>query len=246
MSNNLKHFNEFQQIIKNYSVSKDTKKILENIKLTLLLAPSSSGRNTIIEELLKTGEYHFIISDTTRLPRKNNGVMERNGVEYWFKSEEEVLRGLKAGKYLEAEIIHGQQVSGISIRELQRAKAEGKIAITDIDIGGFKNILEAKPDTKTILILPPNFEEWQKRLFKRGVMETAELKRRLKTACRIFEAAMKEIAVRYVINDNLEEAACQVHSISILNQTDDARQHKGRLLANQLLVDTTEYLKKLN
>ena len=39
--------------------------------------------------LLKTSNYYYVISDTTRKPRINNGVLERKGEEYWFKSEKE-------------------------------------------------------------------------------------------------------------------------------------------------------------
>src|SRR3546814_14273785 len=103
------------------------------------------------------------VSDTSRKPRVNDGIPEQNGVEYWFRSEAEILNDLKAGKFLEAAIIHNQQVSGISIRELQRVGDEGKIAITDIEIVGVHNLIQAKPYATAFFVLPPIFEF----LFKR-------------------------------------------------------------------------------
>ena len=59
---NLKHYDQFKQILADYQMSDHAKETLEGLKLVLFLAPTSSGRNTLIKELLKTGEYHFIIS----------------------------------------------------------------------------------------------------------------------------------------------------------------------------------------
>src|SRR5688572_22018689 len=100
MANKLEHLKEFQEILADYHISSSGKKILANTKLALLVGPSSAGRNTIIDALVKTGEYHSIVSDTTRKPRSNNGVTETDGVEYWFRTEEDMLGDLRAGKFL--------------------------------------------------------------------------------------------------------------------------------------------------
>jgi guanylate kinase len=134
-------------------------------------------------------------------------VPEENGREYWFRSEEAILEDLKAGEFLEAEIIHDQQVSGISIREMERAKAEGRIAITDIELQGMHNVVRAKPDTFAILLLPPSFEVWQERLRHRGRMSQIEQDRRLRTALKIFEDGLRENYYQYVIAENLDQSA---------------------------------------
>src|ERR1700689_1309052 len=117
--NELVHGAEFRSALRDYHLSKAALQTLSQTKLVILVAPTSSGRNTIIWQLLKTGDYYFIVSDTTRQPRINDGKLERDGHEYWFRSEAEVLTDIQQGKYLEAAVIHNQQVSGISIRELQ-------------------------------------------------------------------------------------------------------------------------------
>src|SRR5581483_619054 len=141
------HYQQFKDILGQYKLSSRAKNATKNIKLVLLLAPTSGGKNTIIRHQLATGRYYFIVSDTTRPPRKNDGIMEISGREYWFRTEKEMLKDLKAGELLEAEIIHNQQVSGISIRELEKAQKQGKIAITDIELMGAHNIRTVKPDT---------------------------------------------------------------------------------------------------
>lgn len=224
--NELKHLVEFRQIVNNYRISDDSQKILKDTKLVLLLAPTSTGRNTIIRELIKNGKYHYIISDTTRHPRINDGIREKDGVEYWFRSEDDVLMDLKNGAFLEAELIHGQQISGISIRELKKAHDEHKIAITDVDLKGVQNIVKVKPDTLAIMVLPPSFSEWQRRIKKRGVMAKVEYTRRLETARRIFQAGLEEKTIKFVINDQLSDAVKQVNQLvgpSAWNQQGQAK-----------------------
>ena len=104
-------------LLKHYNPSLEIIDLLRNIQFVLLAAPTAAGRNTIIRNLIMTGKYYYVVSDTTRKPRINNGIPEKNGNEYWFKSEEEFLHGLKNGAYVEAAIIHNQQVSGISLEE---------------------------------------------------------------------------------------------------------------------------------
>jgi guanylate kinase len=194
------------------------------LKLVLMLAPTSGGRNTIIRHQLATGRYYYIISDTTRPPRENDGVMEQNGSEYWFRTEEELLADLQAGEFLEAEIIHGQQVSGISIRELEKAQKANKTAITDVDIEGIHNVVKAKPDTIVVMLMPPSFDEWQRRLAGRGQMRPDELKRRLETAQKIFQDGLEHDYYHFVISENIEQSGAIIDAIV----EGKANPHQGR------------------
>jgi guanylate kinase len=232
----LKHVDEFNTVLQEYHVGAQAQRILDETKFVVLVGPSSSGRNTIISKLLKTGKYHFIVSDTTRPPRLNNSVPEQDGVHYWFRKESDFLTDLKQGKYLEAEVIHGQQVSGLSVRELEKARDNDKIAITDIDIGGVYNVVQVKPDTAVILILPPNFGEWKRRLLGRSTMHDDEYRRRMKTALRIFSAPAEHAFFNVVINDTLEDAVQQVDDIAH-GIVDAGKQANGSALAQQLLAD---------
>lgn len=241
MVNHLEHLREFQEILAHYSISEPSKKILAGTKLALLVAPTSTGRNTIIRELLKTGDYHFITSDTTRLPRVNDGIPEQNGVEYWFRSEEDMLNDLRAGKFLEAAIIHNQQVSGISIRELEQANVENKIAITDIEVVGVHNVVVAKADTYALFVLPPSFDEWLKRLEGRGHMPMDEKRRRLESAVKEFSAALDNNYYHYIINDTIDHAVGQIQAITN-DRSNKAFETNGRRLADELRNSTVAWL----
>lgn len=241
--NELEHLEEFNDILKNYHVSEAGEKILQQTTLVLCSAPTATGRNTIIRELVKSNKYYFIISDTTRKPRINDGVQEQNGVEYWFRTEAQMLEELKAGKLLEAEVIHAQQVSGISIREIEKAQTQQQVAITDADSGGIKIVTKVKPDTICIFFLPPNFEEWQRRIDSRGAMDPTEKRRRLTTAIQEIEFALGTGFHKFVINDDLAEAVARVDAIvADPSHADVADQEQARALAQELLQKTKDLL----
>lgn len=212
MHNNLHHKEAFTKLLKSYKPSKEFIEVLSQIKLALLIAPAATGRNTIIKELVKFGNYHNLVSDTTRLMRMNDGVPETNGVEYWFKNEEVFLEELKMGNYLGPAIIHEQQVSGVHLSELRSALMYSKIAITDMDIQGADEIKTIKRDSMNIYLLPPTFEEWMRRMQGRGVMEKEERSRRLKSAIYELEEVMSKKDVTLFINDDLNETVTQIHN----------------------------------
>lgn len=241
MENRLEHLDEFQDILSDYEVSDESQHILDETKLVLLLAPSSSGRNALIKGLLETDEYYFIVSDTTRHPRTNDGLMEQNGVEYWFRSEDDFLKDLQQGKYLEAEVIHKQQVSGISIRELQKARDRQKTAITDVDLLGVHNVRAAKPDTICLLILPPSFDEWQRRFDNRGKLSNEEKRRRFETATRILQAGLDNDYFTIVVNDDYDRALAEIHDI-VKSGVDKMTQMAGKVVVKELLKATTDWL----
>lgn len=242
----LNYIDEFHAALKDYRLSAHALQILKNTRLVVLTAPTASGRNTIINELLRTNDYNFIVSDTTRPPRLNNGILEQNGREYFFRDESEMLQDIKDGNFLEAEVIHEQQVSGISIRELEKASQEHRSAITDMDIGGVSNVLALKPDTIAVLVLPPSFETWHERIFSRGDMGPAEHRRRLQTAERILASGLNSSSkLKIIINDDLTDAAEEVHELVQNGSFSKAQQSAGIALAKQLHDDTQTALSNL-
>lgn len=234
MHNNLQHKADFTQLLGSYKPNQECLNILNSINLALLIAPVATGRNTIIKELLKLGNYHYLVSDTTRLMRVNDGVHEQNGVEYWFKNEELVLEGVKNGDYLGPAIIHNQQISGVHISEIKIALTDSKVAITDMDIQGADEIKILKPDTINIFLLPPTFEEWMRRLTERGAMEIDEKIRRLKSAVAEIAEVIPKKDVAIFINDDLTETVNKINNY-ILHQKYDEDDDKAREHASDIL-----------
>jgi guanylate kinase len=216
-------------------VSEAAKQIMKNTKLVLLVGPTSSGRNTIINELLKSGEYHYIISDTTRQPRVNNGLLEQNGREYWFRSEEEVLEDLRKGEFLEAAIIHNQQVSGIT-------SEDNKVAINEIETVGADNIHKINPGAMFFFIVPPSVDEWLVRMRARGELPPAEIRRRLESAVHEMATALERDFYCFVVNDTFMHTARTINEIIMAGHTTDDVQAKSIATAREVLADIKAYL----
>lgn len=242
--NKLEYIEDFTNVLTDYQLSDSAKELLEQIRLVLLIGPSSSGRNTIINELVKSGNYHYIISDTTRKPRVNNGLPEQDGREYWFRSEIDILRDLQAGQFLEAAVIHNQQVSGISIRELATAANEGRVAINEIEVVGADNIQKAKPDTTFLFVLPPSFDEWMARMDARGQLPQEEVRRRLESAAFEIETALSRDFYTYVVNDTFTHTAQRVDEFITTGSMSDQTQAEAIAVARKLLADTKAHLAK--
>ncbi len=240
--NQLLHIDEFKLALKHYRLSDEAKATLQDLRLVLLVGPTSSGRNTVIRELLKTDKYHFIVSDTTRKPRVNDGVLEKSGNEYWFRNEEDMLADIKKGAFLEAAIIHNQQVSGMSIRELALARETNKIAIDEVEIAGAGNAYIAKPDTVIIFSVPPGFDAWMKRLKGRGKMPEDEVRRRLESACEEFEAALTHDYYHFVINDVITDTVSIIDNMAQKSMFDQNQEFQARQLVKELYRQTQDYL----
>lgn len=236
--NELVYKEQFKDLLKGYKISEHGQAVLQRTKLLLLAGVTSSGRNTVVNELLKTGDYYYIVSDTTRKPRINHGRLEQSGKEYWFKTEQEVLNGLRGGEYLEAAVIHDQQVSGISIRELELAAKQGKIATTDIEIVGVASIIAVKPDARCVFMIPPNFTTWLERINGRGHMPDTELQRRLWSAVSEINEALSKDYFVIVVNDEFHQTAKRIKNIFIDTPTEGG----SRKLAKQLLTETQQFL----
>lgn len=232
--NKLTYLTQFQEILEGYEPNSRALRVLREAKIVLLVAPTSSGRNTVIREMVKTGRYHFLVSDTTRGPRIDNGNPEKNGIDYWFRTEEEMLEDLRAGEFVEAAFIHNQQVSGISIREIQVALVKRAIPITDVEVKGAASIHHLHPQATCIFVVPPSYDEWQRRLAKRGRMETAEYERRMNSAKHELRVALKAGYYHFVVNEDFKDT---VRVIDRLIQGDfqQSLRKSARMVAEDIL-----------
>lgn len=237
----LRQKEQFRKILAHYKPSPESLSILNDVQLLILQGITGSGRNTIIDKLVEKGGYTQIVSDTTRPPKMRDGAMEQNGVQYYFRSEEEILNDLSAGKYLEAELIHDQQVSGISIRELQRVNDANKVSVNEVAREGVENIRALKPDTIFVFVIPPSFEVWMQRLAARETMTPGELQNRTESAVLEIREALSKPYFHFVVNDELNVAVNDVDEIA-RQQGDPDVNAEDREAAEQLLASIEQHL----
>ena len=212
-------------------MSTSSQEILNNTDIVMMVSISGGGKNTIIEELLKTGKFHYVVSHTTRKPRINNGQLEKNGINYWFMDEQEMSTKLDAGEFIEAKWVHESYVYGTSIDELSKAQASGKTPLLEIEVQGVEEIMNAKPDAKAIFILPPSYDIWMSRLDSRGKVSDEDQKQRLETAKLELKTALRADYFHFLVNDGLARSV-EVAKNIIASGEDD---RSGRSVAEHLL-----------
>ncbi|MVW70996.1 MULTISPECIES: guanylate kinase [unclassified Bordetella] len=144
----------------------------------MVVAPSGAGKSSLVKALLDQDRSLVLsISCTTREPRPG----EVDGREYRFisKAEFETLREEQA--LLEWAEVHGN-FYGTPRDLIDRATAEGRDVLLEIDWQGARQVRQRFPDAIGIFILPPSIEELEHRLKARGQDAPQVIARRLLAA----------------------------------------------------------------
>ncbi|HEU5122372.1 MAG TPA: hypothetical protein VFT59_06030 [Candidatus Saccharimonadales bacterium] len=231
----LKNKQAFEAALKDYKVSDHGRHVLARTPFVAVSGLAGGGRNTIFRVLTEKYNYIFIVSDTTRPPKFRDGRMEQNGVDYYFRKEDDMLRDIQNGEFIEAEIIHNQQVSGTSIREVEHAIPTGRIPIHDFEYGGANAVAKAKPDAAIIGLLPPSYDEWIRRLRGREELHQQEFFNRLTTAKNVLENMLAKPYFKFVINDVIEDCVESIRRIVEANEYSNEIRERGERVATEIL-----------
>ncbi len=230
---------ELKDKIDSYKISDSAIELVRSTKIVLLVGVSGAGKDTIKHSLLETGDYHHIVSHVTRPPRNNNGVMEQDGVDYHFIDQATANVMIDSQEYIEAKMYSGN-VYGTSIAEIQKAYDDGHIALTDLDVQGVAEYKEISPSVIAIFILPPNYDEWQRRLHVRygqAGADPADMERRMHAAIAELEEALAKPYYHFVVNENLDEAIKAVNNIAHHDDEFTTIDTSFRVWAEKLLAD---------
>ena len=233
---------EITELTKNYRPSAETATMVANTPIVLLVGVTGAGKDTVKRFLLETGEYHHIISHTTRPPRENGGVMEQDGKDYHFIDLEASKRMLEAGEYVEAKMVHGT-VYGTSVAEVKAAADTGKIAITDVDVQGVAEYKAISGNVIAVFLMPPNYTEWQRRLHarygSRGV-DPKDMRVRMESAIKELEVALSADYYHFVVNEHVDLTAAIVDKIAHNRDEFNAIDTAVRNIARDLALDLRE------
>ena len=229
-------FEQIKALVKNYQPSEATKKMISDHPPVLLAGVSGAGKNYLLSELLKTGNYHDFVTHTTRVPRENQGKLEQDAIDYYFINNAQAITMLQNQAFIEAKIVH-DYLYGSSVAEYQKALALGKTPIADIDVQGVVEYKKIAPSTKALFILPPSYEVWLDRLKKRFASEdeflTAWEKRR-QSAIQELEFALSSHLFEWVINDNIAVSVVEANRL-IKNGNIDFATAEQKQIAKDLL-----------
>ena len=177
------------------------------INIFIISAPSGAGKSTLIHLLLaQIPSLFFSVSHTTRAARPG----EREGVDYFFISQEQFEEMIRANQFLEWAQVHGSYY-GTSRSMLESSETEGTDLILDIDVQGAAQVRKALPEAVSVFILPPSYEVLRDRLMQRQKDSVDQVEKRLITARKEIEHWREYEHI--VINEDLNEAFDSLSSL---------------------------------
>ena len=177
-------------------------------QIIVISAPSGAGKGTIIKKLLENNskDRWLSVSATSRKPRTG----EKDGVNYYFITEDEFKNKIKEEYFLEYTNYAGNYYG--TPKEYIREKInKGIDVILEIEIEGATNIKKLIPEALFIFIMPPSLKELVKRLKGRGTETNDKIIKRFNAAYREVNEVTKYNYV--VVNDEINTAVDKIESI---------------------------------
>ena len=183
-------------------------------KLIVIAAPSGAGKTSLINALLEEAKdlkLTLSISYTTREKR----VTEKQGESYFFISNKEFEHMIKEKEFLEYADVFGD-LKGTSKSWVENKIKKGWNVILELDWQGASQVKNIYPDSETIFILPPSYDDLKIRLNKRGLDKKEAIYSRLAEAKE--EIKQGQNFDHLIVNDQFKEALTDLKSIIISNK----------------------------
>jgi guanylate kinase len=166
-------------------------------KLIVLSGPGGVGKSTVAKKVREAGDFWVSVSATTRKPRAN----EVHGHDYFFVSDEEFSRMIKADEFLEWAEFAGNRY-GTPQEKVEHALLLGKNVLLEIEIAGAKQVKAHLPQSILVFLEPPTWEELVARLEGRGTDSPERRAERLELAQEELAAAAYFDVV--LVNDQVD------------------------------------------
>ena len=179
--------------------------------LIVLTGPSGVGKDAVLTRMRKLRRpFHYVVTATTRLQREG----EKNGVDYYFLSQEKFQQMLDKGQLLEWAKVYGNYY-GVPRDEISQALSKGADVIVKVDVQGAATIKKILPQAVFIFLTPPSMEELELRLRQRRSEAPIDLALRLEKA----KDEIKSLPLfDYVITshqDRLDDIISQIDAIVV-------------------------------
>lgn len=175
--------------------------------LIILSGPSGSGKDTVLNELVKVmDDVKISISMTTREKRAG----EIDGLHYYFVNREYFEKMISENKVLEyAE--YANNFYGTPKDPVDEMLSAGKSVILKIEVQGAEKIRKIYPDVISIFLMPPSMKVLEERLRGRNSEDEEVLQHRLVIAGEEIKRASEYDYI--VINDTVENAVEGIKTI---------------------------------
>lgn len=177
--------------------------------MLIISGPSGVGKTTITHHVEKQLNAVFSVSMTTR--PKTAGDVE--GKDYCFVTVERFEQARDAGELLEWAEVFGH-FYGTPRKPVEKAMAEGRLVICEIDVQGAIQIKRNMPDAFALFVLPPSEDVLLERLRRRAREDESIIQRRFRKAkAEIEQARSCDAYDEFIVNDDLTKAIEQAVSL---------------------------------
>ena len=208
--------------------------------LIVLSSPSGAGKTSIAKELIRMdNRIKFSISVTTRPPRRN----EKDGKEYFFKSEDQFDEYVKNESLLEYANVFGYRY-GTLLDQIELKLKDGFDLLFDVDWQGGEQLKKSifKKNLISIFILPPSLKELEARLSKRGQDKEEIIKKRMMLS--FAEISHWDNYDYVLINKNLAETVYNLKKIIFVERLKRNNKYSIEDLVRELENEFNDLRKK--
>lgn len=195
-------------------------------ELFILSAPSGAGKTTLIQSLVAggfadLGGLAFSVSHSTRRPRQG----ELDGRDYHFVDRVMFEAMVEADAFLEWARVH-DNFYGTSREEVFPRLERGIDVLLDIDVQGAEQVMARCPQAHGIFVLPPSYQDLERRLRSRGLDDDPTIARRLAVSLTEIERYDR---YQYVIINEDARRASEVLAAIILEKRHRRERMKARV-----------------
>lgn len=194
--------------------------------IVVISAPSGTGKGTVIKEVRnRHARFEFSVSATTREIRKG----EKQGVDYFFVSRDEFLRMIHNDELVEW-VEYCGNFYGTQRKAVEDCCGKGNDIFLDIEVQGALAIKRRYPESVHIFMLPPSFQELERRISKRGTETDEEIRNRIQKAVDEIQY-MKEYDYVF-INRSIDES---VENVLTIIKAEKMRQDRNQDILKSII-----------
>jgi guanylate kinase len=158
------------------------------------------GKTTIMKRALAMEpSLHFVKGEVSRAPRPG----ERDGLDYHFRTTEEMLARVKKGSYVQ---VAPRVLDALYATAPEDYSTEGVAiyAVVAQAIPTFRALPFKK--MQTVFVIPPDWKTWQQRLagHRFNAEQTAQ---RLAEAKKSLAFALEDTQITFIVNEDVDTAA---------------------------------------
>lgn len=183
-------------------------------KLIVLSGPSGVGKGTVLKLFIDNPDLNlsYSISLTTRLPR----VGEVDGINYHYVTKQRFEEAIAAGELLEYAEFVGNYYGTLTC-EVDNLCAQGKNVLLEIEVQGALQVAKKRADAITIFIIPPSYEELERRIKARKSESNEIIQERLQKAYKEMDLIEN---YKYIVCNEDPQMAAEIISTIIKRSSD--------------------------